>query len=116
MFSPGSGKAEINTLFRLADAAGLMLKPYSAKDTFIFSEKHFVQENGHQHIIKWMDIFHHTRNPGIGIYECWCNSFSPLIWSFLRITQNDDLNALGQHWVNRCVMAQVTDFEQAILD
>ncbi len=38
-----------------------------------------------------------------------------LIRSFLRISQNDDLNALEQHCVNKCITAQVTDFEQAIL-
>ncbi len=54
---------------RQADAAGMVLKPYSAKDTFAFLEKNFVQDTGDQHIIKWMDILQHTRHPGIGIYE-----------------------------------------------
>jgi hypothetical protein len=61
---------------RQADAAGMLLKPYSAKDTLTFLEKHFVQDSGDQYIIKWMDILRRTRHPGIGIYE-WCNSFSP---------------------------------------
>ncbi len=73
-----------------------------------------MQDTGDQHIIKWMDILRHTRHPGIGIYE-WCNSFSPLIRSFLRISQMDDLNAVEQHRVNKCITAQITDFEQAIL-
>jgi hypothetical protein len=59
---------------RQADAAGMTLKPYSAKDTLIFLEKHFVQDSGDQHIIKWMDILRHTRHPGVGIYE-WCKLF-----------------------------------------
>jgi hypothetical protein len=54
---------------RQADAAGMTLKPYSAKDTLTFLEKHFVQDSGDQYIIKWMDILRHTRHPGIGIYE-----------------------------------------------
>ena len=74
---------------RQADAAGMLLKPYSAQDTLTFLEKHFVQDSGDQYIIKWMDILRHTRHPGIGIYE-WCNSFSPLIRSYLRISQTDD--------------------------
>ncbi len=36
---------------RQADAAGLVLKLYSAKDTLTFLEKHFVQDTGDQHII-----------------------------------------------------------------
>ncbi len=51
---------------RLIDAAGLMLKPFSAKDALAFLEKYFVQDNEDQHIIKWMgDILRHTRNLGI---------------------------------------------------
>ncbi len=57
---------------RQADAAGMTLKPYSAKDTLTFLEKHFVQDSGDQYIIKWMNILRHTRHPGISIYE-WCN-------------------------------------------
>jgi hypothetical protein len=48
------------------------------------------------------------------MYE-WCNSFSPLIRSYLRISQVDDLNNVEQHRVNKCITAQITDFEQAIL-
>ncbi len=44
-----------------------------------------------------------------------CNSFSPLIRSFLRIFQMGDLNTVEQHRVNKCITAQVTDLEQAIL-
>jgi hypothetical protein len=99
---------------RQADAAGMVLKPYSAEDTLTFLEKNFVQDTGDQHIIKWMDILRNTRHPGIGIYE-WCNSFSPLIRFFLRISQVDDLSNVEQHIVNKCITAQITDFEQAIL-
>jgi hypothetical protein len=88
---------------RLADAAGLRLKPHSARDNLFFLEKHFVDS-----------ILRHTRNPGIGIYE-WCNSFSPLTRTFFRISQNDDLNTVEQHRVNKCITARVTDFEKAIL-
>jgi hypothetical protein len=61
-----------------------------------------------------MDILRHTRHPGISIYE-WCNSFSPLIKSYLRISQSDDLNAQEQHRVNQCITSQITDFEKSIL-
>jgi hypothetical protein len=40
-----------------------------------------------------MSILRHTRHPGISIYE-WCNSFSPLIKSYLRISQSDDLRSI----------------------
>ncbi len=58
-----------------------------------------------------MDIFRHTRVPGTSLYE-WCNSF---IRALLRISQDDDLGAVEQHRVNKCITAQVTDFEQAVL-
>jgi hypothetical protein len=99
---------------RQADAAGMTLKPYSAKDTLTFLEKHFVQDSGDQYIIKWMDILRHTRQPGISIYE-WCNSFSPLIRSYVRISQTDDLSAQEQHRINQCITSQITDFERSIL-
>jgi hypothetical protein len=35
---------------RQADAAGMTLKPYSAKDTLIFLEKHFVQDSAHHQV------------------------------------------------------------------
>jgi hypothetical protein len=54
---------------RLADLAGLRLKPHSAKDTLDFLQKHFVKESSDQLIIKWMDILRHSRAPGISIYE-----------------------------------------------
>ncbi len=38
------------------EAAGLQLRPHSAKDTLTFLHKHFVKENGDQFIIKWMLI------------------------------------------------------------
>ncbi len=62
-----------------AEAAGLQLRPHSAKDTLTFLHKHFVKENDDQFIIKWMLILRHTRDPGVSLYE-WCNSFGPLIW------------------------------------
>ncbi len=61
-----------------------------------------------------MDILRHTRHPGVGIYE-WCNSFSLLIRSYLRISRDDDLKAQEQHRVNQCITSQTTDFEQSIL-
>jgi hypothetical protein len=61
-----------------------------------------------------MDILRHTRAPGVSLYE-WCNSFSPLIRAFLRISQDDDLGTVEQHRVNKCITAQITDFEQAVL-
>jgi hypothetical protein len=61
-----------------------------------------------------MDILRHTKLPSTSLYE-WCNSFSPLIRAFLRISQDDDLGAVEQHWVNKCITAQITDFEQAVL-
>ena len=61
---------------RQAEAAGLKLRPHSAKDTLTFLHKHFVKENTDQFIIKWMLTLRHTREPGINLYE-WCNSFGP---------------------------------------
>jgi hypothetical protein len=61
-----------------------------------------------------MDILRHTRQAGISIYE-WCNSFSPLIRAYLRISQTDDLSAQEQRRVNQCIPSQITDFEQSIL-
>jgi hypothetical protein len=78
---------------RLVDLAGLKLKPHSAKDTLDFLKKRFVKESSDQLIIKWMDILRHSRAPGISIYE-WCNSFAPLIRTFLRIAQVPDLSAV----------------------
>ena len=42
---------------RQADAAGMTLKPYSAKDTLTFLEKHFVQDSGDQYIINGRTFF-----------------------------------------------------------
>jgi hypothetical protein len=61
-----------------------------------------------------MDILRHSRAPGISIYE-WCNSFSPLIRTFLRISQAQDLSNVELQRVNKCITAQITDFEQAVL-
>ncbi len=100
---------------KLADAAGMKLKPHSAKHTLDFLKKHFVKESSDQIVIKWMDIIlRHTRVPGTSLYD-WCNSFSPLIRSFLRISQDEDLGTVEQHRVNKCITAQITDFEQSVL-
>jgi hypothetical protein len=98
---------------KLADLAGLRLKPHSAKDTLDFLKKHFVKESSDQLIIKWMDILRHSRAPGISIYE-WCNSFASLIKTYLRIAQEQDLSAIELQRVNKCITAQITDFELAI--
>jgi hypothetical protein len=79
-----------------------------------FLKKHFVKESSDQQIIKWMDILRHTRAPGVSLYE-WCNSFSPLVRAFLRISQDDDLGNVEQQRVNKCISAQITDFEQSVL-
>jgi hypothetical protein len=76
----------------------MKLKPHSAKDTLDFLKKHFVKESSDQIVIKWMDILRHTTVPGTSLYE-WCDSFSPLIRSFLRISQDDDLGTIEQHRV-----------------
>ena len=73
-----------------AEAAGLKLRPHSAKDTLTFLHKHFVKENSDQFIIKWMLILRHTRDPGVSLYE-WCNSFGPLIRTYLRTSDVDYL-------------------------
>ena len=51
-----------------AEAAGLKLRPHSAKDTLTFLHKHFVKENDDQFIIKWMLILRHTRDPGVSLF------------------------------------------------
>jgi hypothetical protein len=61
-----------------------------------------------------MDILRHSRAPGISIYE-WCNSFVPLIRTYLQIAQETDLSAVELLRVNKCITAQITDFELAIL-
>jgi hypothetical protein len=61
-----------------------------------------------------MNILRHTRAPGVSLYD-WCNSFSPLIRAFLRISQDDDLGNVEQQRVNKCISAQITDFEQSVL-
>ncbi len=99
---------------RLADLAGLKLNLHSAKDTLDFLKKHFVKESSDQLIIKWMDILRHSRAPGISIYE-WCNSFAPLIRTFLRIAQVPNFSAVELQRVNKCITAQITDYEQAVL-
>ena len=97
-----------------ADRQGLRLKPHSAKSTLDFLRRRFVKENSDQLIIKWMDILRHSRAPGVSLYE-WCNSFAPLIRTYLRVTQGIDLSAEELQRVNKCITAQVTDFELAIL-
>ena len=97
-----------------AEAAGLKLRPHSAKDTLTFLHKHFVKENCDQFIIKWMLILRHTRDPGVSLYE-WCNSFGPLIRTYLRTSDVDYLGNSELHRVNKCITSQITDFEQAIL-
>jgi hypothetical protein len=97
-----------------AEAAGLKLRTHSAKDTLTFLHKHFVKENSDQFIIKWMSILRHTRDPGVSLYE-WCNSFGPLIRTYLRTSDVDYLGDTELHRVNKCITAQITDFEQAIL-
>jgi hypothetical protein len=99
---------------RLADLAVLKLKPHSAKDTLDFLKKHFVKESSDQLIIKWMDMLRHSWAAGISIYE-WCNSFAPLIRTFVQIAQMQDLSAVELQRVNKCITAQITNFEQAIL-
>jgi hypothetical protein len=60
-----------------------------------------------------MDILRHSRAPGINE---WCNSFAPLIRTFLWIAQVPDLSAVELQRVNKCITAQInTDFELAIL-
>ncbi len=89
-------KVGISTWFRQrrrklqAEAAGLKLRPHSAKDTLTFLHKHFVKENSDQFIIRWMMILRHTRDPGVSLYE-WCNSFGPLIRTYLRTSDVDYL-------------------------
>ena len=61
-----------------------------------------------------MDILRHSRAPGVSLYE-WCNSFAPLIRTYLRVTQGLDLFVEELQRVNKCITAQVTDFELAIL-
>ena len=97
-----------------AEAAGLKLRPHSAKDTLTFLHKHFVKENTDQFIIKWMLILRHTREPGINLYE-WCNSFGPLIRTYLRTSSVDYLGKAELQRVNKCITSQITDFEQSIL-
>jgi hypothetical protein len=97
-----------------AEDAGLKIRPHSAKDTLTFLQKHFVKENSDQFIIKWMLILRHTRDPGVSLYE-WCNSFGPLVRTYLRTLNVDYLGDTELHRVNKCITSQITDFEQAIL-
>jgi hypothetical protein len=102
---------------RLADLAGLRLKPHSAKSTLDFLKKHFVKESSDQLIYHQVDGHPQalsSRAPGISIYE-WCNSFAPLIRTYLRIAQETDLSAVELQRVKKCITAQITDFELAIL-
>ncbi len=58
-----------------------------------------------------------TRGPqeSASIYE-WCNSFRPLIRTFLRISQTQDLSNVELQRVNKLHhKTQITDFEQDIL-
>ena len=61
-----------------------------------------------------MLILRHTRDPGVSLYE-WCNSFGPLIRTYLRTSDVDYLGNSELHRVNKCITSQITDFEQAIL-
>ncbi len=97
-----------------AEAVGLKLRPHSAKDTLTFLHKHFVKENSDQFIIKRMLILKHTRDPGVNLYE-WCNSFGPIIRTYLRTSNVDYLGDTELHRINKCITSQITDFEQAIL-
>ena len=97
-----------------AESNGLQLRPHSAKDTLTFLFRHFVKENGDQFIIKWMLILRHTRDPGVNLYE-WCNSFGPLLRTYLRVADVDYLGAKEQQRLNKCITSQITDFEQATL-
>ena len=97
-----------------AEAVGLKLRPHSAKDTLTFLHKHFVKENTDQFIIKWMLILRHTREPGSNLYE-WCNSFGPLIRTYLRASSVDYLGKAELQRVNKCITSQITDYEQSIL-
>jgi hypothetical protein len=90
-----------------AEAAGLQLRPHSAKDTLTFLHKHFVKENGDQFIIKWMLILRHTRDPGVNLYE-WCNSFGPLIRTYLRAADVEYLGVKELQRVNKCITSQIS--------
>ncbi len=61
-----------------------------------------------------MLILRHTRDPGVNLYE-WCNSFGPLIRTYLRTSSVDYLGSSELQRVNKCITLQITDFEQAIL-
>jgi hypothetical protein len=97
-----------------AEANILQLRPHSAKDTLTFLYKHFVKVNSDQFLIKWMLILRHTRDPGVNLYE-WCNSFDPLIRTYLRVADVEYLGAKELQRVNKCITSQITDFEQATL-
>jgi hypothetical protein len=97
-----------------AEAGGLKLRPHSAKDTLTFLHKHFVKENSDRFIIKWMLILRHSRDPGVSLYE-WCNSFGPLIRTYLRASDVEYLGGKELQRINKCITAQITDFEQATL-
>ena len=97
-----------------AEANGLRLRPHSAKDTLTFLFKHFVKANSDQFIIKWMLILRHTRDPGVNLYE-WCNSFGPLLRTYLRAADVEYLGAKEQQRLNKCITSQITDFEHATL-
>ena len=108
------GRNQYSVEAKQAEAAGLKLRPHSAKDTLTFLYKHFVKENSDQFIIKWMLILRHTRDPGVNLYE-WCNSFGPLIRTYLRASDVEYLGGKELQRVNKCITSQITDFEQATL-
>ncbi len=94
-----------------AEAAGLKLRPHSAKDTLTFLHKHFVKDNCDQFIIKWMLIL---RPPGIQEWA-FTSGVILLVRAYLRTADEDYLGAKELHRVNKCITAQITDFEEAIL-
>jgi hypothetical protein len=50
----------------------------------------------------------------VNLYE-WCNSFGPLIRTYLRTSSVDYLGSSELQRVNKYITSQITDFEQAIL-
>jgi hypothetical protein len=61
-----------------------------------------------------MLILRHTRDSGVNLYE-WCNSFGPLIRTYLRVADVEYLGVKELQRVNKCITSQITDFEQTTL-
>ena len=61
-----------------------------------------------------MLILRHSRDPGVSLYE-WCNSFGPLIRTYLRASDVEYLGGKELQRINKCITSQITDFEQATL-